>query len=191
MEARDPRSRVGLLAGPRVAPHMVFSDTPEHEEMMTEFDRWVGENEIPRTFEYRKGWWDYVELVRRLSAKFDITDVRVVGHYVVHTPPPEEALPMPAVALTRDGVMVVLRWDFGVMREWPLEWTVSIRRRSPYLGPTFGLFDPSFDLRTGHLEGMSPALVFGPYRKNPAEFSCELQDEWDVATLLRLVFHEP
>jgi hypothetical protein len=157
---------------------------------ITDFDRWVSENNIPTTFEYGKGWWDYVELVRRFSGKFDVADVRVVGHYVVHTPPPEEALPMPAVALSGHGVMVALRLDFGKMRKWPLEWTVSVRRRSPYLGPTFGLFDPAFDLRATRVDGLSPELVFGPYHENPAEFSCELQDEWDVATLLRLVFHE-
>jgi hypothetical protein len=32
--------------------------------------------------------------------------------------------------------------------------------------------------------------VFGPYRENASEFTCELEDEWDVATLLRFVFHE-
>jgi hypothetical protein len=36
----------------------------EGERMKTsEFDRWVGENNIPDSFEYGKGWWDYVELV--------------------------------------------------------------------------------------------------------------------------------
>ena len=159
--------------------------------IITEFDRWVGENNIPDTFEYGKGWWDYVELVRRFSFKFDVADVHVVGHYVVRTPPPEEALPMPAVALVGRGVMIALKWDFGAMRSWPLEWTVSVRRRSPYLGPTFGLFDPDLDLRGHDVDGLGPGLVFGPYRQNPAEFSCEIQDEWDVATLLRLVFHEP
>jgi len=44
----------------------------------------------------------------------------------------------------------------------------------------FGLFDPS----------LSPGYVFGPYRGNQSEFTCELEDEWDVATLLRLIFHE-
>ena len=58
--------------------------------MVTEFDCWVGENNIPSRYEYGKGWWDYVELVRRFASKFDIEDVRVVGQYVVNTPPPEE-----------------------------------------------------------------------------------------------------
>lgn len=97
---------------------------------------------------------------------------------------------MPAVALLGDGVTVALKWDFGADCRWPREWTVSVRRRSPYLGPTFGLFDPSVDLRDERVKGLAPDCLFGPYRKNAAEFTCELEDEWDVATLLRFVFHE-
>lgn len=57
--------------------------------------------------------------------------------------------------------------------------------------PTFGLFDLNVDLRAEHIEGLAPGFVFGRYRENPAEFTCEVEDEWDVATLLRFVFHEP
>ena len=97
---------------------------------------------------------------------------------------------MPIVALERPRALAALRLDFGGMRRWPLEWTVSIRRRSPYLGPTFGLFDPARDLRGERTEGLAPDFLFGSYRENPAQFSCELADEWDVATLMRLVFYE-
>jgi hypothetical protein len=158
--------------------------------MATEFDRWVGENNIPKHFEYGKGWWDYVELVRQFASKFNIEDLRVVGHYVVHTPPPEEKLPMPAVALTRRGVLVALKHDFGGLARCPKEWTVSVRRRTPYRGPIFGLFDPTVDLRQLRVDGLAPDFVFAPYGDNQTEFSCELEDEWDVATLLRLVLHE-
>jgi hypothetical protein len=157
---------------------------------ISEFDRWVGSNNVPKRYEYGKRWWDHVELVRRFSYKFGFEDVRVVGHYMVETSPPEERLPMPAVALVGPRVSLALRWDFGAMRRWPFEWTVSIRRRSPYRGPTFGLFDPSLDLLAEKPEGLAPDWIFGPYRENPAEFSCEVEDEWDVATLLRLVTSE-
>jgi len=40
------------------------------------------------------------------------------------------------------------------------------------------------------IDGFPPELVFPAYAKNQAEFTCELDDEWDVMTLLRLVFHE-
>ncbi len=153
----------------------------------TEFDRWVAGNNIPERFEYAKGWWDYVELIRRFADKFDLPDVRVVGHYVIRTPPPEEKLPMPAVALTKGDVLIALKWDFGAGCRGPREWTVSIRRRTPYLGPTFNLFDPQFDLRRERVDGLDADLVFGPYRENPSEFSCELVDDWDVATLLQFI----
>jgi hypothetical protein len=158
--------------------------------LVTEFDRWVADNNIPECFEYGKGWWDYVELIRRFANKFDMPDVRVVGHYAVRTPPPEEELPMPAVGLTKGSVLVAMKWDFGAACRWPREWTLSIRRPSPYLGPTFNLFDPGLDLRRERVDGLSPDFVFGPYRENPAEFSCDLEDEWDVANLLRLVLSE-
>jgi hypothetical protein len=116
--------------------------------------------------------------------------VRIVGHYVVHTPPPEEKLPMPAVALTRRDVLVALKHDFGGLARWPKEWTVSVRRTTRYRGPILGLFDPPVDLRKLRVDGLAPDFVFAPYRDNQAEFSCELDDEWDVATFLRLVLHE-
>jgi len=43
------------------------------------------------------GRWDYVELVQRFAHKFDVSDVTVIGHYTVRTPPPQETLPMPVV----------------------------------------------------------------------------------------------
>jgi hypothetical protein len=157
----------------------------------TEFDRWVSANHISSKYRYGKGFWDYVELVQKLSHKFGIDDVRLIGRYVIETPPPEEKLPMPIAALFGKGVAVALRWDFGRMRKWPFEWTMSIQRRSPYRGPTFGLFDSALDLRAEPIAGLESHWVFGPYRENPSKFTCELEDEWDVATLLRLVLHEP
>jgi hypothetical protein len=157
---------------------------------VTEFDRWIAANPIPENYEYGKGWWDYVEFIQRFAEKFEINDVRVIGRYIIETPPPEESLPMPAVALYGQGALVGLKWDFGKMRMWPLEWTVSVQRRAPYRGPTFGLFDPALDLRADRVDGLTPGWVFGPYQRDTAEFTCELEDEWDVATLLRFVFHE-
>jgi hypothetical protein len=153
----------------------------------------VSENNIPETFEYSKGWWDYVELVRRLAARWDADDVRVIGHYIVDTPPPCESLPMPAVAITLPGVAFALRFDFG---SWSLkhreicEWVVSVDRRSPYVGPLFGLFDENEDLRAQAIDGLSPDYLFGSYRQNQARFSCLVRDEWDVSMLLRILAHE-
>ena len=160
---------------------------------ISEFDRWLNDNNIPETFEYSNGWWAYVEFVRLFASRLDAETVRVIGHYVVNTPPPCERLPMPAVAISVPGLTFALRYDFG---SWSLkhekisEWVVSVERRSPYRGPLFGLFDENLDLRTLNVEGLAPDYLFGSYRQDPARFSCLLRDEWDVATLLRIVAHE-
>lgn len=157
------------------------------------FDRWVNDNNISDTFEYAKGWWDYIELVRRFAFRLDAEDVRVVGHYVVDTPPPCERLPMPAVAIATPSVTFALRYDFG---SWSLkhpeisEWVVSVQRRSPYRGPLFGLFDPALDLRSLDVDGLAPDFLFGSYHHDQARFSCLLQDEWDVSALMRIIRHE-
>ena len=164
-----------------------------HHASTSQFDRWVNDSNIPETFEYAKAWWDYVELVRRFACRLDTEDVRVVGHYIVETPPPCERLPMPAVAVVTPGVTFALRFDFG---SWSLkhrevsEWVVSIVRRSPYVGPLFGLIDETEDLRRLGVEGLAPDFLFGSYRQDPARFSCLVSDEWDVATLMYILAHE-
>ncbi|HUH04645.1 MAG TPA: hypothetical protein VML75_21765 [Kofleriaceae bacterium] len=158
-----------------------------------DFDRWVNDNNIPATFEYTKGWWDYIELVRRLADHVGASAVRVVGHYYVDTPPPCERLPMPAVAIDARGVTFALRYDFGdfSIRSGLREWTISVQRSSPYLGPLFGLIAETEDLREADLDGLRPGHIFGPYRDNPARFTALVRDEWDVAMLMRIMSHEP
>ena len=73
---------------------------------------------------------------------------------------------MPAVALARGTFLVALKHDFGGLARWPKEWTVSVRRPTPYRGPIFGLFDPTADLRQLRVDGLAPDLVFGAYRDN-------------------------
>lgn len=157
------------------------------------FDRWVSDNNIPETFEYGDAWWNYVETIRRFAAWLHSDDVRVVGHYVVDTPPPCERLPMPAVAIATPAATFALRFDFG---SWSLkhreicEWVVSVDRRSAYRGPLFGLLDETRDLRPLAIEGLSPDHLFGSYRQDQSRFSCLLRDEWEVATVMRILAHE-
>ena len=40
------------------------------------------------------------------------------------------------------------------------------------------------------IDGLSPDYLFGSYRRNQARFSCHVRDEWDVATLLRVLSRE-
>jgi hypothetical protein len=151
---------------------------------------WVNDNNPPIEQAYDKGFWDYVEMVRRLVDKFDGTNERVVGTYVVRTPPPEEELQMPAIAFDVGRASVAVRFDFGADASWPREWTVSIKRPSPYLGPVFGLFDQDGEVSSRMTTGFGETWTLPPLRKSPAAFSCELVDEWDVAMLVRLVSYE-
>ena len=65
-------------------------------------------------------------------------------------------------------------------------------RRSPLALPRTAVrpLDQDQDLRTIGADGLAPDYLFGSYRQDPARFSCLLRDEWDVATLLRLMVHE-
>jgi hypothetical protein len=35
-----------------------------------DLDRWVNDNNPDEQLRYSKGWWDYIELIRRLMYKF-------------------------------------------------------------------------------------------------------------------------
>jgi hypothetical protein len=62
-----------------------------------DLERWVHDNNPEEQLQYSKGWWDYIELIRRLMYKFGAKEAQVVAAYPMRTPPPEEDLLMPAV----------------------------------------------------------------------------------------------
>ena len=84
--------------------------------MPTDFNRWVNDNNPDERLEYRKGWWDYIEIIRRLAGKFDIKshDIQVVSTYQMKTPPPCEELLMPVLRLQTPEVQLTIKYDFGV-----------------------------------------------------------------------------
>ena len=132
---------------------------------------------------YGKGWWDYVEILRCLSDKFEIAELEVVGTYVMKTPPPQEELLMPVVKLKMDSVELIVKYDFGVF---PAKWTISVKGSRSTIGSTFGLFE-NVDLRQRTITGFASDWVYPPYSESPSRFSCELDDEWDVAAFIWLV----
>jgi hypothetical protein len=154
------------------------------------FDEWVHHNNPPQHLEYGKGFWDYIEILQGFVAKFEATDERLIGTYVVHTPPPTEELSMPAVAFNVCKVAFAIRYDFGSGSLWPLEWTVSLRHPAPYRGPLFGLFNASLDLSSSPIAGFGAEWTMPSYQVDQANFTCALRDEWDVATLIRIFAHE-
>ncbi len=39
-----------------------------------DFNQWVSDHNPAEDLSYDKGWWDYIEIIRRLAAKFNIED---------------------------------------------------------------------------------------------------------------------
>ena len=150
----------------------------------TSFDQWVSENNPPVRLSYGKGWWDYIEILRRLADKFEIAAMDVIGTYVMKTPPPEERLLMPVVGMKTADLELIIKYDFGVF---PERWTISVNGDSLKVGSTFGLFDENADLRRETIPGFEPEWLYPRYRESPSRFSCLLHDEWDVAAFVRLV----
>jgi hypothetical protein len=148
-------------------------------------DHWVSDNNPPTHLQYGKGWWDYIEILRRVVEKFDVEHVDVVGTYVMETPPPQEELLMPVVRLRMGAVELIVKYDFGTF---PDTWTVSARIPKRIIASTFGLFDP--DLRLEKVAGFDTSWVYPPYSVGPERFSCELRDEWDLAAFVRLIVGE-
>jgi hypothetical protein len=155
------------------------------QDRISDFDAWVGEHNPASNLEYGKAWWDYVEIIRRLVDKFSATDIRVIDTYVVYTPPPEEELPMPAVAFVVNGTAFAVKWDFGRCPRWPHQWTVSIQRTAPYSGTTLHLFDEHADVRDV-ADGFGPDFTLPPYAESRQQFTCVVDDELDVAALIRI-----
>jgi hypothetical protein len=192
---RNRRRSLGLKSfmtelGLKVPDDDVECDSPPVRSY--QLYRWVNDNNPPEDAKFGKGWWDYIETLYRLAALLDAHEASVIATYAVDTPPPQERIMMPAVVLEKPGIAIALRFDFGRNPTRDMrEWIVSVERRSPYLGPTFGLFDLDEDLRALPVTGLAQeGWLFGSYRANPARFTCALENEWDLWALLRIVTHE-
>jgi len=155
--------------------------------MLTDFDRWVNEHGLAKDAPHAALFWGYVETVRRFAEKFDVEAASVAGTYPVAVASASDELILPVAVLEMAKATLALRWN---AEAWPNEWTLSVERRSPYKGPVLGLFDPTRDLRESALPGLAPDYLFPPLSESPSRFTCELYDEWDVATLARLVAWE-
>ena len=55
-----------------------------------DLDRWLNDNNPGEQLQYSKGWWNYIELIRRLMYKFGAKEAQVVTTYPMRTPPPEK-----------------------------------------------------------------------------------------------------
>lgn len=151
-----------------------------------QLDHWVNNNNPADHLQYRKGWWDYIVTLRRLAWKFNVDCLEVVGTYKMGTPPPEEILLMPVVKLVAGATEFIVKYDFGTF---PEAWTVSVKAAANMHQSTLGLFRTDAELRGKTIDGFDSSMIFGPYAENPAQFTCEVEDEWDLAALFWIVMN--
>lgn len=91
-----------------------------------DFNQWVHENNPSPDSNYKKGFWDWVENIRRLASLLkskpsrarpsDTKDavISVVGSISYDTPPPTERITMPVICLETDTFRAYVAWWFSV-----------------------------------------------------------------------------
>lgn len=89
--------------------------------MSIEFNQWVSENNPSPESNYQKGFWDWIEAVRRLSSLLRFgplgkheAELSVVGTITYQTPPPCEDITLPVIALKTDTFVAHIAWWFSV-----------------------------------------------------------------------------
>ncbi|MBI38795.1 MAG: hypothetical protein CMF59_04290 [Leptospiraceae bacterium] len=119
----------------------------------------------------------YGAFIQRLTEKFDLDEPQVIAEYSLG-----DAV-WPLVSVTVKSAHIILRYEPG---RWPASFLVTVESSAP-VPSLFGLFDPTLDLSGESLPDMKPEWLHGPYRSNQSQFSCELEDEWDLAMLVRIL----
>jgi hypothetical protein len=147
---------------------------------------WVsGHNPSPK-LSYKKGWWDYVTFLYHLDELYGKNKTTVVSTYDMRTPPPQETLLMPVARLETDRAAFVMKTTFDGI--WP-DWTVSVTRNSAARIPLFGLIDEHEELAAGKIGGFAAEWVFPCYAKDPARFTCRIEDDWQLYTFIWVITH--
>lgn len=149
-------------------------------------DRWVETHQPDPSLEYGHGWWHGIEFVRMLWDRHQLEAVDVPATYWMETPYPRERLMMPVYRIRHERLECYLKTDFSLGY-----WYLSVHTPAS-LRHTYGLFGPARDWRReprwldGFQEWRYPPVV-----ESPRRFTCELESEFDVYMLIRLVIARP
>jgi hypothetical protein len=123
--------------------------------------------------------------MQEFKRHYGFPSARVAGVFTLKTPPPTEQLELPVVELSRPGLRVCIKEDF-TRCSYPNNWCVSIDALEPVAHVPLGLFDPEFAGDAQLLAGFPESQRFPSYSQNQNRFTCCLEEDWDVATLLRI-----
>jgi hypothetical protein len=151
-------------------------------------DRWVETHQPDPSLEYGHGWWNGIEFIRMLRDRHRLEAVDVPATYWMETPPhPRERLLMPVYRIRHGRLECYLKTDFSLGY-----WYLSVRTPKP-LRHTYGLFDPAMDWRREPrwLSGFREEWRYPSVTESPLRFTCELECEFDVYMLIRLLIAMP
>jgi hypothetical protein len=184
LKKKLPKPAQGFLTLEEVARR--FGLDPSHQATyeISHFDRWVASNNPHPKLSYGKGWWDFVEIIRRLTEKLEITDISTVGTFVLRTPPPQEELISPIVKLTTPKFNAYLKQDFGEI--WAC-WTVSIERSDSSHSSLLGTFLSDKPITERTREGFEDGWLFPPFGPHSTSFTSRLEDELDLYAVHHLL----
>jgi hypothetical protein len=174
----------GFLTLEEVAVRLGVDPSTKTAYEVSPFDRWVAANNPHPKLSYGKGWWDFVEIIRRLTEKLEITDVSTASTFVLRTPPPQEELVSPIVKLVAPKFKAYLKHDFGEL--WAC-WTVSIERSDSSHSSLLGTFLSDKPLTERSQEGFEDDWLFPPFGPQSTSFTSRLDDELDVYAVLHLL----
>lgn len=160
------------------------------DEPLTPFYQWVNDNNPSEDLSYRKGWWDFVEYIYKLSNLLKPKKVSTIATYMLNTPPPCENIEMPIVLMEFDTASFVLKLDFS--RILGNEWEVCVIRQSNVkienIEPFF-THNSEVNIRD-KFKGIPSEYVSGDYNASQGQFSCCVSDEMDVYAIIKLVLND-
>ena len=157
------------------------------------FDEWVSNNNPSEKLSYGKGWWDYIEYIRKLGEMLDTKDINVIDTFEMETPPPSEILSMPVFEIKFTGFKVYLKEHFS-FSGFHDAWVVSVvmkKKQSCELNlSSLGLINnlnkkekvyPEF------MNGFTDKIIFEDYSPELNMFSGSVNDSWDLYALLKVI----
>jgi hypothetical protein len=168
---------------------------------MKTLDRWINENNVDKLTpkkNYSKGWWDYIEFIRMISAKFNV-EAYVVNTYEIGTPPPEEKLILPIIFIEINEIKFYLKEDFSYSGFYDA-WLVSVDFGDNLSSFNFKNYINNIDIETidykkGFVESsllsfVDNNIMFENYKKGKLKFTGTVESEFDLYILLKLCVFE-
>lgn len=161
-------------------------------------NNWITENHILQEKKnYSKGWWDYIELVRKIESKTN-AKVEVFSEYEIMTPPPSEFLKLPLIKLSYSDADIYIKEDFsngGFLDCWMVsviskKEVINIRKhindiKTKEKLKEKGFLDKVYDNQIKVFKNEN--LLFNGYNDNQKKFTFTVEDEYDLFTALNII----